>query len=367
MGKFSYFNFNSYSKFKLGWVSHIEVKKSGRYTIKPQTSNANIFLSLSQKNTGDEYFFDYRIKVGFDSCTKAGNGYVHCDDPDPYRGVGLLIRSSNNWKYDDSGLKFFKKDETFRILNKDNSAYKNNPLDMSLYDAGIGVFSDGSVFSDYDNKFKFIQIKHDSFGADVFVRFDPTYSLKAVGSAGQIKLDWSAVDLAGGYEIYRDATSTKPIYTGKDLTYTDKNVSNGVTYKYYLRAYDSFTELPGKTYPMQFSDPVSASPTNTSPYFNLAVCYEGSVGDASKYARFGYLATDLKGVVSKNSITSGITPTGIDVGKNSSRVWSTNNYALTSSNITWTVSIDGLTKTSAIAPSGSANAVVTASNRCQGL
>lgn len=104
-------------------------------------------------------------------------------------------------------------------------------------------------------------------------------------------------------------------------------------------------------------------------YFNLAVCYEGAVGEQSTAARFGYLARDMgnNANVQRNTVTNGgAQPQGISLGQNSERTWSTNTYALNSNNYVWTVRIDGKTKTATIDRLNGSNSLVTAQNSCPG-
>ncbi|RJR24374.1 DUF4215 domain-containing protein [Candidatus Microgenomates bacterium] len=103
------------------------------------------------------------------------------------------------------------------------------------------------------------------------------------------------------------------------------------------------------------------------PYFNLAVCYEGSLGTQATEARFGYLARDLslESVVERNTLTNGGSlPQGIPLGQNSERVWSTNTYVLNSNNYVWTVKINGKQKTATIDKLGGKNSIVTEQNQC---
>lgn len=76
----------------------------------------------------------------------------------------------------------------------------------------------------------------------------------AAGSSSTIKLSWNKVNGAEGYVIYRYNTSTKKyqrIAKSKNLTFTDKKLASGKSYKYAVRAYKyiSGTEVLSKSYP----------------------------------------------------------------------------------------------------------------------
>lgn len=75
----------------------------------------------------------------------------------------------------------------------------------------------------------------------------------AAGSSSTIKLSWNKVNGAEGYVIYRYNTSTKKyqrIAKSKNLTFTDKKLASGKSYKYAVRAYKyiSGTEVLSKSY-----------------------------------------------------------------------------------------------------------------------
>lgn len=102
------------------------------------------------------------------------------------------------------------------------------------------------------------------------------------------------------------------------------------------------------------------------PYHNLAVCYEGEIGDQAVEARFGYFAENLQDPeVFVNKVTGAtMLPQDIPVGENSERVWSSNPYTLHDGNIVWTVKLGDRQKTATIDKLGGKNSVVTESNQC---
>ena len=69
-----------------------------------------------------------------------------------------------------------------------------------------------------------------------------------------IKLTWNKVTNADGYIVYRYDTKAKKykrIAKGKNLTYTDKNLASGTSYKYAIRAYKTMDgkEILSPSYP----------------------------------------------------------------------------------------------------------------------
>lgn len=73
-------------------------------------------------------------------------------------------------------------------------------------------------------------------------------------SSNAVKLTWNKVTNADGYIIYRYDTKAKKykrISKGKNLTYTDKNLASGISYKYAIRAYKTVDgkEVLSPSYP----------------------------------------------------------------------------------------------------------------------
>ena len=73
-------------------------------------------------------------------------------------------------------------------------------------------------------------------------------------SDSTIKLTWNKTNGADGYIVYRYNTSTKKYYRidkAKALSYTDKNLVPGTSYKYAVRAYKTVNgkEVLSKAYP----------------------------------------------------------------------------------------------------------------------
>ncbi|MBK7549752.1 MAG: hypothetical protein IPI20_18955 [Rhodoferax sp.] len=69
--------------------------------------------------------------------------------------------------------------------------------------------------------------------------------LGATAGNGQVGLSWGAVNSATGYKLYRRVTTTNAyaqIHAGAATSYIDSGVSNGMSYDYVVRAYDSQRE-----------------------------------------------------------------------------------------------------------------------------
>ena len=245
-----YFHVNQYNKSSVGWIPSVPINQSGSYSLFADEIKQTTALHFPKNDTGDEYYLEYRQKIGFDS-TLSDN---------QVSGVSLDILNQHIFKtLSQSGLQDTDvTGDTFKI-----GTTNQNGVSSSLY------LANGGVFEDPINHIRVIQLSHDTTKANVFVRLDTT--LKPVVSAisetvknqpnnyytGKVDLSWTAVPGATGstigYEVYRDATATSSlIYSGANTSYVD-TVSAGSAHLYYVRAYDSFTELPGKKYYLAFS------------------------------------------------------------------------------------------------------------------
>ena len=89
---------------------------------------------------------------------------------------------------------------------------------------------DNNILSQYYNKDSVVAINA------------PT--LSATNSLGSVTVKWSKVQNADGYYVYRANDKKKwvkigTVKNGDTLSFTDKNVESGKTYKYTVRAYDN--------------------------------------------------------------------------------------------------------------------------------
>lgn len=139
---------------------------------------------------------------------------------------------------------------------------------------GIGHISictgegDTNYFYSYDQNWTgrnegFTKVKHDY--SDIAGFLEPVdrsnidianvSGFKAASvSSNAVKLTWNKVTNADGYIIYRydtEAKKYKRIAKGKNLTYTDKNLASGISYKYAIRAYKTVDgkEILSPSYP----------------------------------------------------------------------------------------------------------------------
>lgn len=105
----------------------------------------------------------------------------------------------------------------------------------------------------------YVRINGDWSWSDATYRFKVTYNFTdstpwisaEVTGKQQVKLSWSGVSNANGYEIYRAVgkgkyTLLKTIANGSARSYTDRNVALGKTYSYKVRGY--YADGSGKLY-----------------------------------------------------------------------------------------------------------------------
>ena len=249
MGNQSYGEFNQYNKSLLNWIPSVPITQSGRYSLNPVENSQTVALHFPKTNTNDEYYLEYRQKTGFDSTlSDIDVGGISVDILNQH--IFKVLGVNGLQDHDATG-------ETFKV----------NTL-TGGYSTGWNL-SDGGVFEDPINDLRVIQVSHNQNQASVFVRFDTTQTpavsavpatinnLPSAAYTGKVTVSWLAVPAVSGssvgYELYRDATTTNSlIYDGGNISYVD-NVSAGSGHLYYVRAYDSFSELPDKKYYLPFS------------------------------------------------------------------------------------------------------------------
>ncbi len=103
---------------------------------------------------------------------------------------------------------------------------------------------------------------------------DPPGAPSAVAGDGQVALSWNAVDGATGYKVYRRGTPTGAyvqVHDGAGTTHIDTAVTNGITYRYVITAYDISQESA-------YSTEVLATPVAPAPPPVLAPPAELPVG-----------------------------------------------------------------------------------------
>lgn len=93
-------------------------------------------------------------------------------------------------------------------------------------------------------------------------------------STTSIQLAWNKMNAGDGYEIYRDGKLLTTISGNSTVTYLDKKLVNGNTYKYQVRMYKEAPKAGDATKRIKiygpFSDAVSAVVTVGTPVFNEA-------------------------------------------------------------------------------------------------
>lgn len=140
------------------------------------------------------------------------------------------------------------------VVNSDNSLWK-----IQLYDASFNELKVASCTGKSDMVTSpyfaaagtyYVRINRDWSWSDATYRFKVTYNFTdstpwisaEVTGKQQVKLSWSGVSNASGYEIYRAVGKgkyalLKTIANGSARSYTDKNVTLGKTYSYKVRGY----------------------------------------------------------------------------------------------------------------------------------
>ncbi|RKJ63391.1 hypothetical protein D7Y06_14900 [Roseburia sp. 1XD42-69] len=141
------------------------------------------------------------------------------------------------------------------VVNSDNSLWKVRLYDASFQELKVASCTGKSdlVTSPYFAAAGtyYVRINGDWHWSDVPYHFKVTYNFTdstpwisaSVTGKQQVKLSWSGVSNASGYEIYRAVgkggkyTLLKTIANGNTQSYTDKNVTLGKTYSYKVRGY----------------------------------------------------------------------------------------------------------------------------------
>jgi uncharacterized protein YjdB len=157
-------------------------------------------------------------------------------------------------------------------------------------------------------------------GSKVITVVPPAPASITAASAGynSIKISWSKVSGATGYELYR-ATSSSGTYSrvatvtgGSTLSYINTGRTAGTTYYYKVRAYvtSGSTNVPSSFSSVKSAKPVPATPaiTTASAGYNSVKISWGKVSGATGYQI--YRATSKEGTYSRiATITSGSTVT----------------------------------------------------------
>jgi hypothetical protein len=269
MGNKSFAQLDPYRKNALGWIPENDISSSGRYTIAPTESpSAKMFVinhPIKSDTEGYSFYLDYRRPIGFDAGLKDAINGISVEITSPF-AMSLLGHSTENESYNlrigpnaSSSSQYVIRDgEAFYTVLKNTG--DTPPVLTATSTAGTGSVTGSGAAPTPVSGLKIIQINHDNTAANVYVRFDavPKVSISPLSTSTTIR--WTFPDLrpTGGYEVYRDSTTTPAIYSGSNTTFTDTNLAPNTEYTYYIRAYDAFSELPGKKYFMPFSEPVKA-------------------------------------------------------------------------------------------------------------
>ena len=259
MGNIRFAQIDPYRKNTLGWIPKNNITSSGRYAIAPtESTSAQAFViaqpSMEYKES-KSFYLDYRRQTGlFDTFFLDGLSI----EVVPASTVFSIFPTPDDTYYLQTGSSATT--SVPYTINDGESFYTPFSLQSK-------VSSSGTIDGFQTSGVKIIQISHNNNVANIFVRFDTVPVVSAVSATvnnqpsgaytGKVKLSWTwpSGNLAptGGYQVYRDATTTSSlIYTGSNTFYTD-TVSAGSGHLYYVRGYDAFPELANKPYPMPFS------------------------------------------------------------------------------------------------------------------
>ncbi len=154
--------------------------------------------------------------------------------------------------------------------------------------------------------------------------------LRATGGNGEVHLEWNPPDENGGsviteYRIYRGTSSGGETYlaevNGSSLSYTDRSVTNGVTYYYYVTAVNSAGESEN-------SNEVNATPSATMGLLSNKILFVDD-DDGSIYSEYVEDALNNSYIKSRFEVYEwdvyqiGRTPTYKELEEYGIVVWST--------------------------------------------
>ncbi|MGN0601519.1 MAG: fibronectin type III domain-containing protein, partial [Oscillospiraceae bacterium] len=140
-------------------------------------------------------------------------------------------------------------------------------------------------------------------------------------SASAIKLAWNKTSGANGYIVYRYNTSTKKwvrIAKTASLTFTDKNLKSGTSYKYAIRAYKTVDgkDVLSPSYPTVTSstNPATVSFKLTAGSKKVTVNWSKVTG-ATGYKVYYKTSANGKWIGLKTTTGTSYTKTGLTKGK----------------------------------------------------
>jgi len=223
MANLSSYHPDTTRKAQLDWIKETEIKSGGNYIIVPTENSKSTYQYLFSGDKKMKFYFDYRIPSDIE------NNPI--DIPEFKAGLYFKAR-----------------------IDREKNAGEKYYVTYNLVEAKLPILSVGRQIVTKD--FYVWNLNEDLTGAKIFVRFLKD-SIPTINSAYSYSktfdktfITWTAIEKAAGYELFRDDITAPAIYTGSALNYTDSEPGRHI---YYVRAYDAFTELPGKTYPLEFS------------------------------------------------------------------------------------------------------------------
>lgn len=140
-------------------------------------------------------------------------------------------------------------------------------------------------------------------------------------NANAIKLTWNKVSDADGYVVYRYNTSTKKygrIAKVEDLSFTDKNLKSGTSYKYAIRAYKDVNgkEVLSPTYPQITSttNPTNITKANFTSSANAVKMSWSKIPGATGYKVYKYNTSTKKWQTAANTKNTSYTFSKLKAG-----------------------------------------------------
>lgn len=275
MGNMSFGHFSSFQKNLLGWVSRRNIVTTGVYNVIPAEEPTTEALVVGSPSPGasvttvNSFYLDYRKPKGFDIGLPR----------DYYEGVSIEIPG----RIRNPGI------ENTLIIRKWANANNGSDAIVSPYVIHDREFfytpltyksvgSGSSMARVPDSGVKVIQLSHNDTAAKVYVRFDakPINVSVSIPSPTTRTINWKWSDTVlpiGGYEVYRGNIATSSLVTTisnpSTTTFTDTGRTSGTSYTYFVRGFDTFSEVPGKKFFMPFSEPtVSKVPVPIADIFS---------------------------------------------------------------------------------------------------
>jgi len=252
-------DFDPFRKMMAGWIGSKKIEKSGYYSI-PANNSSNqsyVFLpfeklpkifnyEISNSKYGGLYF-DYRPHI--DSNTSKDERTMFVKFVSSRQVDGYSKEDSNGGNVPP------KKGEHVSSKIIAHSGSSADPYNLRVGKT-LYIYETTNSNPGWATSTLVHSLTQNDSQTRIFVRYLKdtapviTGAYSYTSTFNKTHITWTEVDQADGYELFRDDITALPIYTGSALNYTDPVPGR---HTYYVRAYDAFIELPGETYPLEFS------------------------------------------------------------------------------------------------------------------